>query len=282
MDALVSIVLVTYNRAGPLVETLRSIQAQSWTDWELLVCDDASQDRTAEVVHEFARVDSRIRYLGTDINLGMPTNLNRGLREASSQYIAIMHDGDIYHRTAIEKWRESLITSPQIGFVFNRYQRLETDGSISQLPSAQYPPVTSGKVLLESVFFRTLFSSPVWGTAMVRKSALEDVGYPDSRYKQVADVDLWMRLCERYDVAFVDEPLILLASRNRLPQDWGTTKRQQRKLVRRAFRSARARHYSEDPWRRVVEFSRHFAFSVIHEFYYSLAVFRRKVFQPKS
>lgn len=280
-DPLVSIVLVTYNRAGPLAETIRSIQDQSWTKWELLICDDASRDETADVVTEFAALDKRIRYLGTEINLGMPANLNRGLRMASGPYIAIMHDGDIYKSNAIAAWQKALAASPRIGFVFNRYQRLEADGEISEIPCAKYPLVMPGAYFLESVFFRQLFSSPVWGTAMLTKHALDNVGLPDLSYRQVADVDLWMRICERYDVAFVDEPLIILASGKRLPQQWGTTKRHQRILVRRAFRSARMRHYSDDPWNRWAEIARHLAFTVVHEAYYSLAGVRRKILDSR-
>ncbi|MEX2553230.1 MAG: glycosyltransferase family 2 protein [Actinomycetota bacterium] len=274
----ICIVLVTYNRAAALVDTLNSIQRQTWTEWELLVCDDASTDDTRQLVAAFMRNDHRIRYLGTERNLGMPCNLNRGLRAASSPLIAIMHDGDVYDCTAVEKWQAAMLKYPTASFVFNGYRVVGPMGKTSALHLEGYPPVMNGGDFLESVFFRRwLFGSPVYGTAMVRKEALEDVGYPDPRYREYADVDLWMRLSEDYDVAFVNEPLIDLASRDRKPEDWGTSSREARHLVRQAFASARARHYSGHSLRRSFELMRHMAFSIMHESWYSAAELKGRV-----
>lgn len=278
----VCVVLVTYNRAEALKATLESIQRQTWRDWELLVCDDASTDSTCLVVEDFMRGDGRIRYLGSGENLGMPENLNRGLLLARAPFIAIMHDGDVYHPTALEKWQSALLANPRASFAFNGYRVLDQDGSVIAEHMEGYPACMDGSLFLESVVFRRImFGCPIHGTAMVRKEALDEVGYPEPQFREYADVDLWMRLCEGHQVAFVDEPLIDLARRDRHPEDWGRSRREARRIVRKIFRIARWRHYNGRIRGRGVEMVRHLVFSLAHECYYSAAEMKGRILRGR-
>src|SRR5438128_1953439 len=101
---LVSVVLTTFNRAAILPATLDCIVAQSLSNFELIVCDDASPDSTSDVVRSFMTRDQRIKYHRNDRNCGMPGNLNTGIRLAKGKYVANLHDGDLYDPTLLEKW----------------------------------------------------------------------------------------------------------------------------------------------------------------------------------
>src|SRR5712691_5136466 len=91
----VSAVLTTYNRAASLSVTLDSILAQTFSDFELIVSDDCSSDDTTAVVQDYIRRDRRVRYRRNEKNLKMPGNLNAAIAEATGEYIANLHDGDV-------------------------------------------------------------------------------------------------------------------------------------------------------------------------------------------
>src|SRR6478735_5455523 len=92
----VSVCLTTYNRASLLPGTLDSILAQRFADFELIIGDDCSTDGTEELCRAYARRDSRVRYVRNERNLRMPGNLNSALQRATGEYVANLHDGDVY------------------------------------------------------------------------------------------------------------------------------------------------------------------------------------------
>lgn len=120
----VSILLLTYNRAKFLPDTFDASIRQTYSNYELLICDDGSSDDTQGVCEEYVARDSRFRYLRNEHNLGLFGNLNLRLPQARCELVATLHDGDIYHPTLIEKWRAALLKYPSAGFVFNQYRHL--------------------------------------------------------------------------------------------------------------------------------------------------------------
>jgi glycosyltransferase involved in cell wall biosynthesis len=206
----VSICLTTHNRAHLLGRTLESLLGQSFADFELIVSDDCSTDRTCEVVATWAARDARIRYRRNSTNLGMPGNLNAAIAQAEGDYIANLHDGDIYRPDLIEKWRTALDTHVLSPFVFNAYD--------CQLPSGKHridcittEPIVVGTSIARYYF--STFSSCVWGTVMARREAYEAAGPFDSRFGFISDVAMWLRLGCGADVAYVPEPLMTLTPR---------------------------------------------------------------------
>lgn len=99
----VSIVLPTYNRAYCLGQTIEAIMAQSFADWELIVCDDCSTDNTAEVMQSYCHRDARIRYHKNSHRLGLPGNRNRGVALAFGQYIGFVEDDVVLEPDTVGK-----------------------------------------------------------------------------------------------------------------------------------------------------------------------------------
>jgi glycosyltransferase involved in cell wall biosynthesis len=209
----ISVVLTTYNRASVLPMTLDSLLAQSCTDFELIVSDDCSPDATEAVCREYMRRDSRIRYRRNPKNLRMPGNLNAGIAEARGVYIANLHDGDIYRADLLEKWSAALDRHPNAAFVFNQYESGEPGGPTT-LYWSDLSECTDGREFLLCVF-TAQFGSPVHGTVMARKACYDAVGPFDPAYSFNSDVEMWMRLALRYDVAYVREPLIRITPREK-------------------------------------------------------------------
>ncbi|HLI62411.1 MAG TPA: glycosyltransferase family 2 protein [Terriglobales bacterium] len=243
----VSIVLVTYNREKFLPRTLDCVLAQSYPNFELLICDDASTDGTRQICERYAQQDRRIRYIRNPRNLGMPGNLNNGIRLARHELVATLHDGDIYAPTLIEKWRAALLRFPSAAFVFNQYTHLSPDGR-SGATTARLPEFMTGKDFLEQLVFADRdVEFAVWGTVMARRSVYLEMGLFDERYSFWADMDMWCRVTERYDVAYVNEPLILLPHRLAMPHLFQEKMLTAHKTIFRIHWNARVRHYRGRP-----------------------------------
>lgn len=266
----VSIVLVTYNRAGFLRDTLDSIASQTYFHFEVLICDDCSTDATEGVCREYAQRDKRFTYYKRRNNLGMPENLNQGLRASRHEFIAVLHDGDIYHPTLIEKWRDALIRYPTAGFVFNRYRHLAADGSCAWV-TPPYSELLSGSEFLDHCFSSDK-GCPVWGTVMGRRSIYERLGWFDRQYGFWSDIDMWFRVAASYDVAHVPQLLIDLPARAKMPRLFATGIKGS--LVGNAtvfgiYWAAKCRYFHDRPLRLIYHLSRQ---SVG---YWSLRVMRR-------
>jgi glycosyltransferase involved in cell wall biosynthesis len=241
----VSIVLTTYNRAGFLPKTLDCLLNQSYPDFELWICDDGSSDHTGDVGRAYERKDSRVHYIRNEKNLRMPGNLNGGIRRCQGDLIAVVHDGDTFDSRLIEKWRAALLQNPSAGFVFNRYRHLAPGGA-SGVVTDIHPSFMTGKYFLETLCFADAeMECPVWGTAMVWRNVLEEMGLYDEQYSFWADMDMYFRIAEKYDVAFVPEVLIDLPSRKEMPHLFGSSSDPltAHSIIFKMYWAARRRHY---------------------------------------
>ncbi len=278
MSPRISAILVTYNRANALHQSIPSLLNQTCDDFELLVADDASTDNTAEVCRSYAAADKRIRYIGRSANQGMPGNLNLALNEAAGPYIAVLHDDDIYSPVMLEKWRDVLDEHPQVGFVFNAYRALDEIGQERCIYREELPLCFPGTLLLESHFFkRWRFTSPVWGSAMIRKAALDGLGNFQECFGFWSDVEMWLRLSEKYHVGYVDEPLISVANPEVYPHLFDDRASRREKALERMFREARLEHYRGKPIKLAVEMMRHFAYAAASRTYESGCSAKRRV-----
>ncbi len=208
----VSICITTYNRADSLPLTLDSILQQSFKDFELIISDDNSTDATQEVCKTFCEKDSRIKYYRNPQNLKMPGNLNNAISRASGEYIANLHDGDVYRDDLIQKWCSLLDKHSDALFVFNQYMGYDKHGKL-HIDDHKLEEVNEGTVLFEH-YLKTL-TSATWGTVMARRSAYEKFGLFNAEYGFISDVEMWMRLGLHGKVCYVNEPLIELTQREK-------------------------------------------------------------------
>lgn len=210
----VSVVLTAYNRGHALARTLDSILGQTFTDFELIIADDSSTDDTREICEAYVKNDSRVRYYRNETNLGMPGNLNAAVIHARGNYVANLHDGDIYRSDLLEKWLKALENNPSAAFCFNKYEILDVDGNPTGKIAGSYDSgLIPGMQLIKRIFSAN--GSPVWGTVMARRSAYEAVGPFDERFGIIADVDMWVRLAAKWDAAYVAEPVIGIREREK-------------------------------------------------------------------
>ena len=102
MPELVSIIMPSYNTAKYIEESIKSVLAQTYMNWELLIVDDCSTDNTDEIVQPFLS-DKRVKYLKNEKNSGAAISRNRALREAKGKWIAFLDSDDLWMPEKLEK-----------------------------------------------------------------------------------------------------------------------------------------------------------------------------------
>ncbi len=119
MSALVSIITPTYNAAEYIRETIRSVQAQTYTNWELIIVDDCSTDNTEDIVKEYL-VDERIRYVKTAENSGAAKTRNTGIRLSKGKWIAFLDSDDLWEENKLSKHID-FMQREKLAFSFTSY-----------------------------------------------------------------------------------------------------------------------------------------------------------------
>ena len=102
MEKLVSIVLPTYNGEKYLADSIESVISQTYKNWELIIINDCSTDKTLEIAQSYAAKDNRIKVYSNDENLKVPKSLNRGFSLANGKYFTWTSDDNMYKPKAIE------------------------------------------------------------------------------------------------------------------------------------------------------------------------------------
>ena len=123
---LVSIVLPVYNGQAFLGEAIESIQQQTYPDWELIIIDDCSDDKSYVMGQHYAQADSRIRVLRNASNLKLPGSLNVGFREAKGDYLTWTSHDNVYDRRFLEIMKSSMDKSGS-SFVYSDYDVFVND-----------------------------------------------------------------------------------------------------------------------------------------------------------
>ena len=126
MNELVSIIMPSYNTGKFIQETLDSVFAQTYTNWEIIIVDDCSTDNTDEIVG--AIQDERIRYFKNEKNSGAAISRNRALCEARGKWIAFLDSDDLWHPTKLEK-QIRFMEENGYHFSYTNYVEVDDDGN---------------------------------------------------------------------------------------------------------------------------------------------------------
>lgn len=193
----VTALIPTYNRARFLGDAIESLLGQSCAPNQLLVVDDGSRDNTREVVEKFG---SSIEYIEKK-NGGKSSALNVGLRHVRNDCVWILDDDDIAEQDALRKMLEALQEKPECGFAFGNYDLFTIDGNGRQYRTLiDFPEVNPDDLylaLMERCFI-------LQGALLVRKACFTEVGDFDEGNTRSEDLDMMLRLAQRFRGAKVD------------------------------------------------------------------------------
>lgn len=196
LGPLVSIVLPTYKRAHVLPHAMRSVLAQTYANWELIVVDDHSPDDTAQVVAAFG--DPRIRYTRNDPNLKLPRTLNRGHALARGDYLTWTSDDNLYAPGAIEAMVGRLRRG-DCDLVYADYWLFSRDDEAGRPLDAQRDRLPDTVQLEKGNHMGACF--------LYTRRLYEAVGGYDPELFLVEDYDFFIRASKQFGFAHLSEPL---------------------------------------------------------------------------
>jgi hypothetical protein len=198
-----SILIPTFNRAQLLGQAVDSALAQTHSDREIVVIDDGSTDRTAEVVSSYGQ---QIRYLRKDNN-GKPAALNLGIRASNGEVIIVLDDDDFFPPWALARHAEALERNPAAEFSYGRFVRFRgnTPPPLSELQDMEVVPLSDPRRLVVKLMENCFLPNPSWA---VRKSAQLKAGQYNERLHFSQDYDMILRLARKNEGAFVDEVVL--------------------------------------------------------------------------
>lgn len=190
----VSIVLPVYNGEKYLHESIDSILAQTFKDWELIIVDDCSTDRTSEIIKTYADRDSRIRVYRNDTNLKLPCSLNKGFEYAAGKYLSWTSDDNMYLPTAIAEMTDYLDHNVDAAMVVADMCIFDND--------------TSDECILSFDEKEVYVHNCVGACFLYRRDVIDIIGGYNPERFLVEDYDYWLRiLFECGSIGHVDKCL---------------------------------------------------------------------------
>lgn len=207
---IVSIILTSFNHAKYLREAIDSALAQTFTDFELIIWDDASIDNSWGIIQSYT--DPRIKAFRNDQQRRGIYGINKAISEvAQGEYIAIHHSDDVWQVGKLAAQLAIMHEQEDVGAVFTSVEVIDEAGVT----------VTDENVYYTSIFDRENKSRHQWlrrfflqGNALchpsvlVRKQCYDKCGLYRYGLAQVGDFDMWIRLCLRYAIHVIAEPLV--------------------------------------------------------------------------
>ena len=179
---LVSVIMPAHNAALYLAEAIESVLAQTWEKMELIMVDDASTDKTEEIIRQYMKKDRRVRYLENKFQSGQSASRNRAIREARGKYVMIVDSDDICLPARFAVQVAYMEKNPEIGILGTDWRYFtkddQSDGVLASCPDDSLrralPPVNNP-------------------TCCIRREIFDRYGYYDSRFDNAEDTELWFR-----------------------------------------------------------------------------------------
>ena len=197
---MISVIIPVYNGEQTIRKTINSVLNQTFSDFELIVINDGSQDSTLEIVSSIP--DSRIKIFSYP-NSGQAISRNRGIERASGEFIAFLDADDLWKPNKLEAQLKALEANPQAAVAYSWTDFIDKDGQfLGTGTRINYSGNVYEKLLVRN--FLEHGSNP-----LIRRQALIEVGGFDGSLTPAEDWDLYLRLASRYQFILVPSAQVL-------------------------------------------------------------------------
>jgi glycosyltransferase involved in cell wall biosynthesis len=213
MSPRVSVVIPVFNRPGAVRCAIDSVLAQTFQDFEVIVVDDGSTDQTAAAVR--AVQDPRIRLVRHDQRRGGSAARNSGIRASTAPYVAFLDSDDEWLPSKLERQLQLFEGRHDLGLVYTGADWVYPDGSTRTMPGRRYPDLAR-RLLTANVIGET-------SLGMVPRHVLDQLGGFDETLPSSQDLDLWLRICQRFSAEVDPDPLVKVTKsddRGRITNDF--------------------------------------------------------------
>ena len=193
----ISVVIPTYNRSVLLERALDSVLAQTLPADEIIVVDDGSTDNTVSML--------KSRYPGVNLitqdNRGVSAARNAGIEAARHDWIALLDSDDVWHQNKLEKQLQGLNNSPEYLICHSDETWIRNGFRVNQMNKHKK---VGGYIFQHCLPLCVISPSAV----MIHRLLFDEVGLFDETLPACEDYDLWLRLCSRYPVLYIEEALV--------------------------------------------------------------------------
>lgn len=195
-NQLVSIITPTWNCAQFICETIQSIRAQTYQNWELIILDDCSTDNTQEVIAPYLEADNRIKYICNDQNSGAAVTRNNALKVAKGKWIAFLDSDDLWYPEKLEKQINFMVAN---GYHFSYTGYCEINEESKETGRVILGPKHITKAGMYA------FCWPGCLTVMYDREYVGLVQIAD--IKKNNDYAMWLKVCQKVDCYLLPEVL---------------------------------------------------------------------------
>lgn len=195
MSELVSIIMPSFNTAKYIADSIRSVQSQTYNDWELIIVDDCSKDNTDEVVKSFLE-DKRIKYLKNDKNCGAAVSRNRALKEAKGKWIAFLDSDDLWLPDKLND-QIGFMKTYGYAFTYTNYDELSEEG----IPTGV---TVTGPQIIGNIKMHA-FNYLGCLTVMYNADIVGEIQIPDLKKRN--DWAMWLKVIKKADCHLLEKTL---------------------------------------------------------------------------
>jgi len=198
----VGVIMSVYNGEKYLKEAIESILNQTFRDFEFIIVNDGSIDKTEDILDDYAKQDSRMKIIKNRNNIGLTKSLNKAIQDAKGEYIARMDADDISLPKRLEKQVKFMEKNPKVGLLGVAYYQMNSKGEIV---GKNIFPISNKKLQKALIKYNHFFHASV----MIRKNILNEAGLYNENIKSAQDYDLWFRIARVSKIANLSEFLMI-------------------------------------------------------------------------
>jgi glycosyltransferase involved in cell wall biosynthesis len=199
----VSVIMAVYNEERYIAEAIESVLCQTHQDFEFIVVDDGSTDRTSRILAEYAAHDDRIKII-SQVNVDQPGSLNRALAAASNDWVAVFDADDVCVPHRLETQLYELQRQPSVRVLGSYAFWMDQAGRKRGVRTIGPTSVLEFKRLIEQDRLITI----VHPTVMMHRPTILALGGYDPEFGAAADTELWSRVSDEHVVMSLSEPLL--------------------------------------------------------------------------
>ena len=203
---LVTVCIPTIGRSQMLGETLESLRLQTYSNYEVLILDNACSADGQEVIYSYVGNESRARVLRSEKRLHMFENFSRGIEAANGRYLTFFHDDDIYEPYIISCNATFLLKHSEVGIVCSDWDLIDAFDRQIGIRRYKVKSITLGLNYIEQTLHAGR-SSICCSGALIRRSALGDIRFDPKGSIGFSDFVIWFQIAERYSIGHISKIL---------------------------------------------------------------------------
>lgn len=258
----ISIITTSYNYEEYIKETIESVLAQTYTNWEMIIVDDGSKDNSINTIKEYCEKDKRIKLYQHENgeNKGIVESVKLGVEKSTTDWIVFLESDDTICPEYLETKIEVIKKHPDVKFIFNDVNMF---GDKERIKEYQKHFIISKGILSQYFYPTNLLKHfiginlvPTFSVVMLKKEILEDIDY-NVKFKPILDWYLWAQLAVDNKFYYIDEKLT----------NW--------RMHRNSYISLKATPTEEFDWQMQIKKFVSKDLNVFVSFFYSFKIYRR-------